>query len=184
MEIRDTDRLTYRLMTKDDAGLLFELNGDAEVMQYINGGHPLTMKEIEDVHVPRMESFHDENTGWGIWSIHEKLGGNFTGVIVIRPMYFFSPAPEPDNLEIGWRLKKEYWGRGYATEAAVHFVNVFLAEDYVEKFTALAQEANRASIKIMTNIGMTYVRTGIHKDPLGDEEVVFYERKKQSGEAY
>ncbi len=184
MEIQDTDRLTYGLLTKDDAGLLFELNRDAKVMRYINGGHALTMQEIEDVHVPRMLSFRDENRGWGMWRINEKPGGGFVGVIVIRPMNFFSSAPEPDNLEIGWRLKKEYWGKGYATEAARHFIDIFLAVASVDKITALAIEANRASIKIMTNIGMTYVNTGIHRDPLGDEEVVFYERPKPVGKAY
>jgi RimJ/RimL family protein N-acetyltransferase len=182
MDIQDSDRLTYRLMTKDDAGLLFELNRDPEVMQYISGGQVPTMKEINDIHVPRMESFSDENAGWGVWGIFAKPDGDFARVVVIRPMHFFTPAPEPDNLEIGWRFKKEYWGRGYATEAARHFINIFLAKTDVEKFTAIANESNRASIKIMTNIGMTYTKTGLHKDPLGDEEVVFYERRKRSAE--
>ena len=90
-------------------------------------------------------------------------------------MNFFSDAPDLDNIEMGWRFKKDSWGNGYATEAGQSIKVAILEQGKANKISAIAFEANKASINIMLKLGLNYIKTDIHKDPLGNHEVVFYE---------
>ncbi len=175
MKINESERLCYELMTKDDAELMFKLDQDPEVMRYINGGKMTTMDEIKMTYIPRMESYTNKSEGWGMWKIMLKETGDFIGWVLIRPMEFFSEESELDNLEMGWRLMRKYWGKGYATEAAMGFKQALIARGNINKLTAIAFEKNSGSISIMKKLDMTYIKTDIHKDPLGDLEVVFYQ---------
>ncbi|WP_444997426.1 GNAT family N-acetyltransferase [Aliikangiella sp. IMCC44359] len=175
MKISDSKRLSFEIMTKDDADLLFKLDQDPEVMRYINGGEKTTMDEIYDIYVPRMESYTNLLEGWGLWKVSIKESNQFIGWILVRPMAFFSDAPELENIEIGWRFMRSYWGYGYATEAARAIKKALVDRGSVKKLTALVLEENKASINIMKKLGMSYVKTALHQDPLGDSKVAFYE---------
>lgn len=59
-----------------------------------------------------------EQTCWGLWEITIKQSNVFIGYILVKPMDLFSELPDFSDIEIGWRLKQESWGNGYATEAA------------------------------------------------------------------
>jgi len=64
-------------------------------------------------------------------------------------------AAYADDVEIGWRLVREHWGRGYATEAARAVVDWAFATFPVDRILALADPANDASIAVMRRLGMT-----------------------------
>ena len=66
MRIPDTDRLEFHFMTRKDAEALFELDQDEDVMLYINGGHMTTMEDIRQISIPRLESYANEDEGWGM----------------------------------------------------------------------------------------------------------------------
>ncbi|MEW4367777.1 GNAT family N-acetyltransferase [Aliikangiella maris] len=179
MIVKATERLCYRQLTVDDADMLFELESDPEVLRYINGGNPVTRKEFDKVYIPRMESFFNAEQGWGLWKIGLKPDDTYLGWILIRPMGFFSGEPEWNNIEIGWRLKKEFWGKGYATEAALNFKNALFNVESVNKITALAEEGNAGSIAIMKKIGMNFINVEVvEHDLLGKIQVVIYEVDK------
>ena len=91
-------------------------------------------------------------------------------------MHFFVDGRDDRDLELGWRFMKSAWGKGYATEAAGAVMNV-LESNGIRQFTAIAEESHEASINVMKKLGMAYVKTGIHRDPIGDAEVVYYTRK-------
>ncbi len=179
LEIKNSDRLSYALMTENDADLLFELDQNPEVMRYINGGSPSTRDEIENKYIPRMMSYRDPIKGWGIWSVTLTNTCEFIGWVLVRPMNFFNEQRNDEDLELGWRFKQTAWGQGYATEAATTVMNALEASG-THQFTAIADEANIASTNLMKRLGMTYVKTGLHKDPLGDAMVVYYSRKVAS----
>ncbi len=180
VKIPDSERLSFSLMTNKDASLLFELDQDKAVMQFINGGKMTSKQDIENIYVPRMEGYTKPSKGWGLWKVVVKNTGNFIGWILVRPMDFYSNHPQDDNLELGWRFKQESWGKGYATEAANRIKAAIVSEsrsgsiDNIRCFSAIALEDNNASIKIMKKLGMKYIKTDILRDPLGDSEVVFY----------
>jgi len=178
MHIEDTERLCLEMMDANDADLLFELDQNPEVMRYINGGEMTTMKEIEKVMLPRLERFTNKSKGWGLWKVTVKQSHQFVGWILVRPMEFFSQAPEYDNLELGWRFKQEAWGKGYATEAALTIQQVMLKQLGVSAVSAIALEDNVGSINIMKKLGMSYVKTYLHQhDLLGEMNAVYYQRK-------
>ncbi|MEP0356146.1 GNAT family N-acetyltransferase [Paraglaciecola sp.] len=175
MNITPSERLHYKLMTKADAELLFQLDQDPEVMRFINGGKPSSMQTIDEVFIPRMESYANVQKGWGLWQINISATNEFIGWILVRPMQFFSDAPEFDNLELGWRFLQSSWGKGYATEAALHIKNTLAKNKDITHFSAIADEDNFGSVGVMKKIGMTYVKRYLHQDPLFECEVVYYQ---------
>lgn len=175
MKLLNSERLTYALMGGDDAQLLFDLDQDVEVMRYINGGKMTTMQEVNDVFIPRMAKYTNEEKGWGLWQIRITESGEYIGWVLVRPMDFFTDNPKWNDWELGWRLKRKAWGKGFGTEAAKHIMHALADTQDVGYFSAIAMPKNDASIHIMKKLGMQYIKTDIHKDPLGDEEVVYYQ---------
>lgn len=175
MKVKNSTRLSYRPITADDAELLYQLDQDPEVMRYINNGKTTSMQEILDVYIPRLEQYRNLEKGWGLWKVSVIESGEFIGWILVRPMEFFSDSPQYSNIELGWRFFRSSWGKGYATEAAEAVKQSLQSLGYVRHFSAIAFEDNLASIKIMKKLGMRYLKTDIHHDPLGDEELVFYQ---------
>lgn len=177
MNIIPSARLSYKLMTKDDADLLFHLDQDPEVMRFLNGGRHSSMDEINNTFIPRMESYVNGQKGWGLWQTTISSSNEYIGWILVRPMNFFSDSPEYDNLELGWRFFQSSWGKGYASEAALHIKNTLAQNKDIHSFSAIAVENNLASIAVMKKIGMSYVKSYLHKDPLFESQVAYYQLK-------
>ncbi len=175
MNVTDSPRLQFELMTRKDSELMFELDQDPEVMQFINDGKLTSRQDIEEVYIPRMESYTNPDEGWGIWKVSLKENNEFIGWILIRPMEFFSDHPQFNNLEIGWRFKRSCWGNGYATEAANNIKRALVDIGKIKTLSAIAIEENCASTNIMLKLGMRFVKKDVHCDPLGDQLVVFYQ---------
>ncbi len=175
MIIENSERLSFALMTANDAELLFNLDQDTEVMQFINGGVLTSWEDIQNVYLPRMESYTNADKGWGLWKVVLQNTEQFIGWILVRPMNFFSEQPDFENLELGWRFSRLSWGKGYATEAATAVINALIKNAVCTKISAIADEENLASINIMKKIGLQYIKTYLHQDPLFSSEVVYYE---------
>ena len=174
MKIIPSERLQYALMGPDDAEELYVLDQDPEVMRYINGGHMTTRQEVQDIFLPRMAQYTRHDKGWGLWKLTTTADQQFIGWVLVRPMDFFNEQPHWHNWELGWRLMRQAWGFGYATEAARHILQQLSETQDVQVWSAIAMPDNMASINIMKKLGMIYLKTDIYSDPLGDEEVVFY----------
>lgn len=174
MNIPNSLRLTYKLMGREDAESLFELDQDSEVMRYINGGKKTSRDDLENISIPRMESYTRAQHGWGLWKVSVTRTNEFIGWVLVRPMDYFSDLPQLDNLEIGWRFKQSAWGQGFATEAAKQITLIIAKETKIKYVTAIADKENIGSISVMKKLGLTYQKSGIHKDPLGDTDVVYY----------
>lgn len=175
MNVKDTSRLSFALMDDNDAELLFELDQDPEVMRYINGGKMSTMDDIINVMLPRMNSYRDAEKGWGLYKVIVKESNEYIGWVLVRPMDFFNDNTQWDNLELGWRFKQSSWGKGYGTEAAKAIMDELADQKGYRRFAAIALAGNDASTRIMEKLGMKYIKTDIHKDPLGDLEAVYYQ---------
>lgn len=164
-----TERLTYALMNADDIDLMLDLNSDPEVMYYINGGNPTSRKEMIESHIPRMESFSNFEKGWGLWKAMTKDTKEFIGWFMLKHL-----ADWLGEIEMGWRLKKKFWGKGYATEGAAMLCDFAKKQDGINKVFATALPENINSHKIMEKIGMKYIKTARHHDPVFPEIVVYY----------
>jgi RimJ/RimL family protein N-acetyltransferase len=153
--VLQTERLTLRRFTPDDVPLLHDLANDPAVMHYINGGKPVSRAEIEDELLgsilPQYERWHQ----YGKWAVHETRSGEFLGYLALRP-YGNAPTDEP---ELGWRLHRAAWGKGYATEGARALIDRAFGELGARVVRAETMSVNTRSRRVMEKAGMRHVRT-------------------------
>jgi RimJ/RimL family protein N-acetyltransferase len=144
----ESDRLLLRQWRKQDREPFARLNADSEVMEFF----PSTLSHLEsDAFAERIEQ-SIASRGWGLWAAELKESGEFIGFVGLEqptPAIPYSPC-----VEVGWRLARPFWGKGYATEAArmalrAAFELVDLPE--VFSFTSVLNLRSRA---VMARLGM------------------------------
>lgn len=157
----ETERLILRNWRDEDLIPFREMNGDPEVMRYFV--KPMDPRESDDF-AARIRILL-ENRGYGLWAVEEKGEGRFIGFTGLYDSHFeadFTPCTE-----IGWRLKKEYWRRGYATEAARAVLDRAFRLWGYEDIVSFTSSGNLPSIAVMQKIGLKQRDFFLH--PLIDE---------------
>jgi len=138
-------RIELRQWTNADLEPFAEMNRDPEVMRYFPG---LLTRAESDASVERLRRGIDER-GWGLWAVEvDGMFAGLTGLNVPRFEAAFTPC-----VEIGWRFRREFWGRGLAYRAALQaldfgFTSIGLAE--IVAFTAVQNERSR---RLMERLG-------------------------------
>ncbi|MFH8369692.1 GNAT family N-acetyltransferase [Streptomyces sp. NPDC018031] len=150
----ETDRLVMRRFTASDVEHLVELDSDPEVMRFINGGRPTPRETVVTAVLPRL--LHDYRcTGdRGFWAAEEKSSGGFLGWFEYRPL----AEDSREVVELGYRLRRAAWGRGYATEGARALIRRGFTEPGVRRVTANTMAVNNASRRVMEKAGLVFVR--------------------------
>jgi RimJ/RimL family protein N-acetyltransferase len=150
----ETERLVLRQFTADDAENLFELDSDPEVMRYLSGGEPTPREMIEQKILPRFLASYERFPGYGTWAAVLISTGEFLG------WFGFQPASEdsPDNVSLGYRLRRSAWGKGYATEGSQALIRKGFTELGAARVYATTYEDNLASRRVMEKVGMKLVR--------------------------
>jgi len=145
-----TDRLILRSWTPEDLPLFAAINRDREVMRYFPA--PLTNAENAAFYGRIMNEF--EMKGYGLYAVELKSSREFIGYVGLHEIGF--EADFTPGIEIGWRLGCAYHNRGYATEAALHVLEIARELDLhrLYSFTSLL---NKPSERVMQKIGMTKV---------------------------
>lgn len=175
IHIKDSTRLSYRPMNLDEGHLMYELDNDELVMKYITNGKVTSMMEINQIYIPRLTQYRNLDKGWGLWNCFIKQTDKYLGWILVRPINFFTQQPNWRDIELGWRLKRNFWGQGYATEAAGHIMSALSATPNIDRFTAMAVQQNLQSIQVMKKLGMTFLKTDLlHDSDFGDQLVDYY----------
>jgi RimJ/RimL family protein N-acetyltransferase len=139
----ETARMRLRPITLDDVDLLVALDSDPEVMRYISGGKPSAHAETERI-VQRSLGHR--------WLGFERDTGDFVGWFGIRP----STAK---SRELGYRLRRAMWGKGFATEGSRAVVALAFAQPGVEVVRAETMAVNARSRSVMERCGLRYIRT-------------------------
>jgi RimJ/RimL family protein N-acetyltransferase len=150
----ETERLELRRFTDEDIENLVELDSDPEVMHFINGGRPTPRDEIENEFLPAILGHYERYAGYGFWAAVEKSTGQFVGWFHFRPA---QDAP-PGEVELGYRLRRSAWGKGYATEGSRALIAKGFAELGVRRVVASTMVVNVASRRVMENAGLKFVR--------------------------
>lgn len=151
----ETPRLILRRWHLSDRAPFAELNADPEVMRHF----PQTVDRAgSDAMITRIEDGFAQR-GYGLYAVEVKGGSPFVGYVGLMPVR--APNPVAPAVEIGWRLARRAWGRGYASEAARACLTLAfgpLGLDEVVSFTAVANAPSRA---VMERIGL---RAEPHRD--------------------
>lgn len=177
LEVPPSLRLCFALLSAKDADLLFEVDQDEQVMRYINGGKLTSMQTITEVMLPRMAKYYNPQQGFGIWQVRQRADNAYLGWVLIRPMAFDSSAPSDNDIEIGWRFKRQYWGQGFASEAAAAVAQaVLMYNPKIQYLSANAMPDNAGSIGVMRKLGMQFIKRYQHRDALGDVDAVLYRK--------
>jgi len=169
----ETPRLVLRRFTMADVDNLVSLDADPDVMRFVTGGIPTARAEIETEILPAFLGYYERYEGYGFWAAIEKPTGQFLGWFHFRPR----EGASPDEAELGYRLRKSAWGKGYATEGSRALIAKGFTQFGVQRVVAEAMAVNLASRRVMEKAGLTLVRTfhqpwpyPIEGDELGDVE--------------
>jgi RimJ/RimL family protein N-acetyltransferase len=141
----ETDRLTLRMLRESDFDAYAEMCADPEVMRYIGDGKPLT--RLLAWRKLAMIIGHWSLRGYGLWAAEERSSG-----VLVGHIGFWYPEGWP-GFELGWTLRRSFWGRGYATEgarAALPFAFTQLGQPHV---ISLIHPENAASIRVAQRLG-------------------------------
>ncbi|HEY6188202.1 MAG TPA: GNAT family N-acetyltransferase [Pyrinomonadaceae bacterium] len=140
----ETERLTLRMFREDDFEAYARICADEDVMRYL-GGKVLTRAEAWR-HLAFLVG-HWQLLGYGHWAVEEKATGELLG-----RLGFLNPAGWP-GFEIGWTLRRESWGKGYATEGARRALRYGFTELGREHVISLIHPENRPSIRVAERLG-------------------------------
>jgi RimJ/RimL family protein N-acetyltransferase len=146
----ETERLVLRPFTEEDVDNLYELNGDRDVMWYLSGGEPTPREEVRDRIVPFFLSFYQRDNGLGFWAAEAKGTGGFLGWFHLRPT-------DDGSVDLGYRLRKAAWNKGYATEGSLALIRKCFTDLGVDRVVAHTMTVNRASRRVMEKCGLVFV---------------------------
>jgi RimJ/RimL family protein N-acetyltransferase len=124
-------------------------------MHFVTGGRVTPRAEVETDVLPAFLGYYERFAGFGFWAAIEKSTGIFVGWFHLRPA---DDAP-PNEVELGYRLVKSAWGRGYATEGSRALIDKGFAELGVERVVAFTMVVHTASRRVLEKAGLRYVRT-------------------------
>lgn len=151
----ETDRLLLRERTLEDLQNCIDLDRDLEVVKYIPGivkllhGPESSAEKHRGFVKERIETDYPE--GLGYWAIESKDSREFIGWILLIPIDNLGP-----EVEIGWRLKRSHWGKGYATEAARVILQHAFRNVDLNKVVADIVPLNHGSIRVAEKIGLKF----------------------------
>ncbi|MER5473058.1 GNAT family N-acetyltransferase [Streptomyces sp. NPDC002935] len=152
----ESERLTLRRFTTDDADLLIELDSDAAVMRYLTGGNPTAPKIVRERHLPSIIAGYERWRGnLGLFAAQEKDSGAFIGWFCLRP----EPQGPLDEVELGYRLRQAAWGKGYATEGSRALLGKAFTGLGVRMVWAETMAVNHGSRNVMEKLEMTLADT-------------------------
>ncbi len=146
-----TPRLILRAWRESDRAHFAAMSADPEVMAHLGG---VQDRAASDATVDRLAAGQDKD-GCCFWAIEDKASGDFLGFCGLRKGGH-AGTPVPDELEIGWRLKREAWGQGFAREAAEASLAWGWANRPEPRIAAWTVPENRASWGLMQRLAMVH----------------------------
>jgi RimJ/RimL family protein N-acetyltransferase len=144
----ETERLTLRPWTQDDLPILASFSTDPVLMHHF--GRPA----LVDDSVERLERMqrNDRELGFSFRAVVRKSDGLVIGNCGLKPLTI--PWPEPTDIEIGWLIRQDCWGQGYAVEAATPMLALGL--EFAPRVIAMTAKTNLPSQRVMQKLGMRH----------------------------
>jgi len=145
--IATTPRLVLRTFRRDDLPLYAALNDDPEVMEHLGGVIP---REESDSIAEWAQGLHARE-GIGLLAVERREDGAFLGMCGLHHQRSY-----PDDVEVGWRFAREYWGHGYATEAAAGWLEHGFATLALPRIISITLPSNLRSLGVMARVGLAF----------------------------
>ena len=142
-----TERLVLREFTRDDVDDLVALDGDPRVMRYIGDGS-IGTRALCETGIERTLSRYAEGTGLGLWHASRRDDGTFVGWVSLKP------CGDSTDIEVGYRLMRDAWGGGYATELARAMLHRGFDDLGLGRIIGVTHPDNHVSQRVLTKVGM------------------------------
>jgi RimJ/RimL family protein N-acetyltransferase len=156
LNVIETERLLLAPLDVSRLEEFVELTADPEVMRYWGSGGAYSRDAAEQGFAAALARF--EENGFGRrWIVNKQSGA---GLGFVETKYFGESCDDvsPDEVEIGWMLKRSAWGYGYGTEAGAAIRDEAFVSLGLESVVAVHHPANAASGRVMENLGMEFER--------------------------
>lgn len=145
----ETKRLIVRRYTSEDFDNFYRLNRDEEVMRYIRP--PMSLEETKEF-LQKNIDLYTEFPLLGRWAAFDK-NGDFVGSFAVIHI------PGSTDIQLGYALLKEYWGKGYATELTARGVQYAIEND-IDPLFAVTEDANVPSQKVLLKNSFEFLYSG------------------------
>ena len=166
----ETERLILRPARAGDVEHLLVLDEDPEVRRFVDQPEPPTREWSERL-LARFAQFDVETPAIGYWMAEEKQQGGapprFVGWFQLRPPRAGEPQ-NPGDQELGYRLRRDAWGRGLATEGSRALIAHAFETLGAPRVTAFALWENRASVAVMQKLGLTHALDWTYRSKAGE----------------
>jgi RimJ/RimL family protein N-acetyltransferase len=144
----ETERLIIRPWTPEDRPAFTALTYDPAVMRYVHGGEPYSEAEVDEWFTRQARQLREQDVCMG--AMIEKASGRLVGIAGTQPL------GTTGDLEIGWWLAQDVWGRGYATEAGGAAMRHVLETLGRKRVVAVIDPPNEPSKRVVGRLGMKY----------------------------
>ena len=148
--ILETPRLVLTMWNKGDAEMIRQLHSTVETTRYLSGAAPWTLEKAEE----RLKSWFDEHARDGTtkYKMLRRDDGRFIG----RAGFSRFQESGRGEFELGYSIRQDAWGNGYATEIAGTLAQWFFSRGFAKQFIAFTHPENTASQRVLQKIGMQY----------------------------
>lgn len=158
-----TERLLLRGWQDADLAPFAELNADPLAMEHF----PSTLSTEQSAAMVEVLGTRWREDGLSWWAVEVLATGAFVGAVGLLRVDIDAlfNDPEHPSTEIGWRLRREAWGQGYATEAARAVVDHAFRDPTLDELVSFTVVANTRSRRVMEKLGMTHDADGDFAHP-------------------
>ena len=165
MIIFETERLVVRRFSENDHDNFFSVNGSEEVMRYIR---PAKTKEECDEFLLQVIAYSEKEKLFGRWAVENKESKEFVGSFALIPV------EGKDQMQLGYALKPEHWGKGYATELTVAGLEYVFSKTAIDPIYAYTESVNLPSQRVLLKAG--FMPNG--NSAAGEKEVAAFKLSK------
>jgi ribosomal-protein-alanine N-acetyltransferase len=147
-----TERLLIRAFEPEvDAAAMIDVYCDPEVMRYVTGGALGGIEEVEGE--LRKHAAHQAERGFSYWAVVERESGRVIGDTG------FDLFERTEDIQLGYTLARDCWGRGFGTEAASACLAAGLRSLSASRIVIVVEAANAASVRVAERLGMERIET-------------------------
>ena len=151
----ETNRLILRAIEEEDVQGMFELDSDPEVHKYLGNKPIKSLQESASVIKYIQQQYEDH--GIGRWAVIDKTTNEFIGWSGLK--YEKEVRSDMDYYDLGYRLKRKFWGRGIATETSLEALKYGFEVLNLKEIYAGAHVENIGSNKVLQKVGLQFIET-------------------------
>jgi RimJ/RimL family protein N-acetyltransferase len=154
----ETARLHLRPPRLEDAEAFAAINADPQVTEFVSLTGPLARGESDLLLRKMLDHWADFGFGW--WFADLRETGELIGFVGLS--HPTSLPPMAEEVEVGWRLGRDHWGRGYATEGGAEAVRWAFEERGLDRLISIIDRDNARSLGVAAKLGFTFWRDMEH----------------------